>query len=82
MQAGLRAALLRAAGGSVRGLRGVSPRALLALLCAGAFSPLLPVAAGITGAAAVAGIGVLSAIGAHVLGGIVGEALALIFHGA
>ncbi len=63
MQDGVRAAVLRAARGSGRGLREVSPRVLLSLLCAGAFSPFL------TGPAAVAGIGVLSALGAHVAGG-------------
>ncbi len=69
MQDGVRAAVLRAARGSGRGLREVSPRVLLSLLCAGAFSPFL------TGPAAVAGIGVLSALGAHVLSDVVAGAL-------
>jgi uncharacterized protein YwlG (UPF0340 family) len=75
MQDGVRATVLRAASGSGRGLREVSPRVLLSLLCAGALSPLFPASAGITDAAAVAGIGVLSSVGAGVLSGIVARAL-------
>ena len=51
MQAGVRAWVLRAAGGSGRGLHEISPPVLLSLLCAAAFSPLIAVGAGITGAA-------------------------------
>jgi WD40 repeat protein len=69
MQDGMRAALLRAAQGSGRGLRAFSPRALLSLLCAGAFSPLIPAVAGIPG------IEVLAALGTHVLSGVIAGAL-------
>ncbi|MGO8890654.1 MAG: hypothetical protein ACLQB1_13340, partial [Streptosporangiaceae bacterium] len=48
-------------------LREISPTALLSLLCAAAFCPVIAVGAGITGAAAVAGIGVLSSVGGGVL---------------
>jgi WD40 repeat protein len=74
MQASVRAWVLRAASASVRGLRGIPPPMLLSLLCASAFSPLLPVAAGL-GAAAIAGSTVLSSISGGALSGIVASAL-------
>ncbi|HEX6522887.1 MAG TPA: WD40 repeat domain-containing protein [Streptosporangiaceae bacterium] len=48
-------------------IRDLSPSALLSVLCAAAFAPLVVVGAGITGAAAVAGIGVLSSVGSGTL---------------
>jgi len=68
MQTGVRAWILRVGRGGGRGLRQISSPMLLSLLCAAAFGPVLQVAAGITGAAAVAGIGVLSSVGGGVLG--------------
>ena len=73
MQAALRAWVVRAAGGS-RGLREIAPTVLLSLLCASAFTPLLPVVAGL-GAAAVAGSGVLSAVGGGALSTVITEVL-------
>jgi hypothetical protein len=75
MQRGVRDWVLRSSRQGEQGFRIVSPRVLLSLLCAGAFSPLLAVGAGITGAAAVAGIGVLSSVGSGVLTGVITEAL-------
>ena len=46
MQDGMRAALMRAAQGSGRGLRALSSRALLSLLCAGSLAPLIQDGAG------------------------------------
>ena len=66
MQGGVRAWVQRTAHGGEHQLRKLSPPVLLSLLCAGAFSPLL-VAAGVTGAVAVAGIGVLSSVGGGML---------------
>ncbi|MFG6201033.1 hypothetical protein [Nonomuraea sp. JJY05] len=37
------------------------------MLCAGAFGPLLATAAGVSGAAALAGVGVLAPVGGNVL---------------
>jgi Na+(H+)/acetate symporter ActP len=68
MQAGSRAWLLRTTRDSGHRLRELSPPALLSLVCAGALAPLLSVGAGITGAVAVAGVGVLSSVGSGVLG--------------
>jgi len=56
-------------------LREISPTALLSLLCAAAFCPVTAVGAGITGAAAVAGIGVLSSVGGGVLTGVITDAI-------
>ena len=75
MQAGVRAWVHGAALRGERGLRRVSPPVLLSLLCAAAFCPLLAVAAGVTGAASVAGIGVLSSVGGGVLTEVVTKAL-------
>jgi uncharacterized protein YwlG (UPF0340 family) len=74
MQAAVRAWVLRAAGGSARGLRGIPPAVLLSLLCASAFSPLLAVGAGF-GVVAAAGVGVLSSVSGGVLSGIIEGAL-------
>jgi hypothetical protein len=63
MRDGARKWILRAG----RDLREISPPVLLSALCAAAFCPLIAVGAGITGAAAVAGIGVLSSVGGGVL---------------
>src|ERR1700683_3391032 len=75
MQAGMRAWVLRAASGGVRGLRGISPPVLLSLLCASAFSPLIAVGAGVTGAVAVAGVSVLSSVSGGALSGVIAGAL-------
>ena len=75
MQRGVRDWVLRSSRQGEQGFRRVSPPVLLSLLCAAAFSPLLAVGAGITGAAAVAGIGVLSSVGSGVLTGVIAEAL-------
>src|ERR1035438_9430398 len=75
MQRGVRDWVLRSSRQGEQGFRRVSPPVLLSLLCAAAFSPLLAVGAGITGAAAVAGIGVLSSVGSGVLTGVITEAL-------
>jgi WD40 repeat protein/uncharacterized membrane protein len=56
-------------GGNAR--RRVPPAVLLSVLCASAFCPLLVAAAGLSGAVAVAGFGVLSSVG----GGVLGEVL-------
>jgi WD40 repeat protein/uncharacterized protein YwlG (UPF0340 family) len=74
MRAGVAAWVLRFARGDGR-LRDISPPALLSLLCAAAFAPLIAVGAGVTGAAAVAGIGVLSSVGGGVLSGVITSAL-------
>jgi hypothetical protein len=73
MQAGMRTWILRAAGGSARGLRGIPPPVLLSLLCASAFSPLFAVVTGL-GAAGVAGSAVLSSVGGGALSGIIAGA--------
>lgn len=73
MRAGVRAWVTRAAGG--RSLRDISPQALLSLLCASAFSPLIAVGAGVSGAAAAAGITVLSSVGGGVLSGVIASAI-------
>ena len=57
------------------GLRGMSAPALLSLLCAAAFTPLLQVGSVITGAMAVTGIGILSSLGGNVLSGVIVEAV-------
>src|SRR5215469_13362363 len=75
MQAGVRAWVLRAAERGDRGLRQASPTALLSLLCAAAFGPVLMAAIGISGGAAAAGVGVLSGVGGGVLGDIVTAAI-------
>ena len=54
-------------------LRGISGPALLSTLCAAAFCPLIAI--GVTGAAAVAGIGVLSAVGSGVLADVIIRAI-------
>ncbi len=54
-------------------LRGISGPALLSMLCAAAFCPL--VAIGVTGAAAVASIGVLSSVGSGVLTDVIIKAI-------
>lgn len=73
MQAGVRTWVVRAAN-TTRDLRGIAPTVLLSLLCASAFSPLLPVVAGL-GAAAVVGSSVLSSIGGGVLSTVITEVL-------
>ena len=54
-------------------LRGISGPALLSMLCAAAFCPLIAI--GVTGAAAVASIGVLSSVGSGVLADVVIKAI-------
>ncbi len=75
MQAGIRAWVMRTASGSARGLRRIPPPALLSMLCASAFSPLMSVSAGLTGAAASAGFTVLSSVSGGALSGIIASAL-------
>ena len=58
-----------------RDWREIPAPALLAMLCASAFSPLIAVGAGITGAAAVAGIEVLSSVGGGVLTDVITKAI-------
>jgi WD40 repeat protein len=71
MRDGARKWILRAG----RDLREIPAPALLAMLCAAAFSPLMVVGAGITGAAAVAGMGVLSSVGGGVLADVITKAI-------
>jgi len=74
MQGGVRDWVQRGTRGE-GGLRKISPPVLLSLLCASAFCPLLAVGVGITGAAAVAGLGVLSSVGGHVLSEVLANAV-------
>lgn len=73
MQGGVRSWVLHARQESGRTLRRLSPPTLLSLLSAAAFAPVITVAAGVTGAAVVAGIGVLSSVGGGVLGELISE---------
>ena len=75
MQEGVRNWVRRTARLSGAEMRKVSAPVLLSLLCASAFCPLLAVGAGITGAAAVAGIGVLSSAGSGILSGVIASAI-------
>ena len=75
MQDGIRDWVQRTARRSDGGLRKISPPLLLSLLCASAFCPLLAVGVGITGAAAVAGLGVMSSVGGGVLSGVLASAV-------
>jgi WD40 repeat protein len=75
LRAGIRAWLLHAARSGGHELRGISAPAMLSLLCAAAFGPVLSAAAGLTSATAIAGIGVLSSVGGGVLGDVLGSAL-------
>jgi len=74
MQAGLRGWVARTARRGGRGLRDIPPPVLLSLLCAAALSPVIAVGVGVTGAAAVAGVGVLSSVGGGALSGVVASA--------
>jgi WD40 repeat protein len=69
MRAGVGARVVRVAGRVGGGLRRLTPAGVVALLCAGAFGPVLaiPGILGVSGAAALAGIGVLGSVGANVL---------------
>ena len=71
MRNGVRKWILRAG----HDLRETPAPALLSVLCAAAFCPLIAVGAVITGAAAVAGIGVLSSVGGGVLGDVITNAI-------
>jgi len=75
VQAGIREWLHRTASGGRHELRGIPASAVLPLLCAAAFGPALADASDLTSAAAVAGIGVLSSVGASALGELLGDAL-------
>jgi hypothetical protein len=75
LQAGIREWLLRTAKNGRHELRGIPAPAVLPLLCAAAFGPALTEAAGLGGAAAVARVGVLSSVGARVLGDVLAQAL-------
>ena len=75
LQAGIRDWLLRAARNGRHELRGVPAPAVLPLLCAAAFGPILTEAAELGGAAAAARVGVLSAVGASALGDVLAQAL-------
>jgi WD40 repeat protein len=56
-------------------LRELPAPALLSMLCAATFCPLIPAVAGITGAVAVAGMGILSSVGGGVLTGVITDAI-------
>ena len=75
LQAGIREWLLRTARNGRHELRGIPAPAVLPLLCAAAFGPVLTEAADLGGTAAVARVGVLSSVGASALGDILGQAL-------
>jgi WD40 repeat protein len=81
LQAGIREWLLRVARNGRHELRGIpAPAAsgFLPLLCAAAFGPMLCEAAGLGGAdlgGVVAGVGVLSSVGASALGGVLADVL-------
>src|ERR1700722_18725722 len=75
MQDGMRAELMRAGQGSGRELHALSSRALLSLLCAGSLAPLIKDGAGIKEGIAVGGLEVLTALGTHVLSGVIAKAL-------
>ena len=72
LQAGIRTWLLRIARSGRHELRDIGATDLLALLCAAAFGPTL--ADGPNAVADVAGMGVLSSVGATVLAGLIDEA--------
>jgi WD40 repeat protein len=74
LQAGIREWLMRAARNG-RELRGLPASAVLPALCAAAFGRPLSDTAGLTSAAAVTRIGVLSTVGADSLGEILAEAI-------
>jgi 2-keto-4-pentenoate hydratase len=69
--------VVRVAGRVGGGLRELTPAAVVGLLCAGALGPVLAVPGiiGVTGAAAIAGVGVLGSIGANVLTDVVLRAM-------
>ncbi len=67
MQEGIRHRLGRLAGTAGVGARRWSGPTVLGLLCAGAFGPLLAAAASVSGTVALAGVGVLAAVGGNVL---------------
>ncbi len=75
MQNGVRRWVLRVAMASGVGLREASPAALLSLLCAAAFGPLVAAAVGLTGGVAAAGIGVASSVGSGVLGDAIADVI-------
>lgn len=68
LRAGIRQWLLRAARNGRLQLRGLPAPAILSLLTAAAFAPVLATAAGLASGTAFAGIGVLSSVGGGVLG--------------
>src|SRR5271170_5734629 len=75
MQDGVRRWVLRGVRAGEPRLGKLPPSAVLAFMCAAAFSPLVAAGAGVTEAASVAGVGVLSALGGWSLGGVITEAL-------
>ena len=75
LQAGIRQWLLRTGRNGRHELRGIPAPAVLPLLCAAAFGPALTEAADLSGAAAVASVGVLSSVGASALGDVLVQAL-------
>jgi hypothetical protein len=78
LRAGIRQWLLRAARNGRLQLRGLPAPAILSLLTAAAFAPVLATAAGLASGTAFAGIGVLSSVGGGVLGDFLTGALARI----
>ena len=72
LQAGIRTWLLRTARSGRHELRDIDAPAVLPLLCAAAFGPAL--ADGLAPAADVAGLGVLSSVGAGVLADLLDDA--------
>jgi WD40 repeat protein len=75
LQAGIREWLLRTARNGRHELRSIPAPAVLPLLCAAAFGPELADAADLDSAVAVARTGVLSSVGASVLGDVLAGAL-------
>lgn len=75
LQAGIREWLLRTARNGRHELRSIPAPAVLALLCAATFGPELADAADLDSAVAVARTGVLSSVGASVLGDVLAAAL-------
>ncbi|HEY6296780.1 MAG TPA: hypothetical protein VIX15_14050, partial [Streptosporangiaceae bacterium] len=75
LQAGIREWLLRTARNGRHELRSIPAPAVLPLLCAAAFGPQLAEASDLPSAVAVARTGVLSSVGASVLGDVLAAAL-------
>ena len=75
LRAGIRGWLSRAARNGRNELQGAPGSAVLSMLCAAAFGPVLAASAGLTNAVAVAGLEVLSSVGGGVLGDVLASAV-------